>query len=110
MVEVRAGVSVGDRVVVVKTDGELVAGRLQRFGEDDLELRIKRDVTERVKRGEAVILPRAAIQSFDRRRDSSKGTLIGTAVGGGIAVTLFAAAFANDANEPVCPSTQDWTV
>jgi hypothetical protein len=99
MEDMRARVSVGDRVVAVKTNGESVAGRLQRFGEGDLEIRIERNVTERVRRDENITLPHGAIQSFERKRDSSKGTLIGMAVGGGIAVTLFAAALAKDANE-----------
>jgi hypothetical protein len=91
----------GDLITIVQTTGDSVRGKLQRFGDTDLDIRAEtRQAPGRQRRLLDVTIPRSAIQSLERPRDSSRnGALIGASIGGGFAVTMFGWAVAVDRNE-----------
>lgn len=84
-----------------QTTGDSVRGRLQRFGDTDLDIRAETQQAPRQRRRLLdVTIPRVAIQSLERPRDSSRnGALIGAGIGGGFALTMFVWAVAVDRNE-----------
>jgi hypothetical protein len=91
----------GDSISLVRTGGESLTGRLLRFGDSDLELRI---VIPRQPGREGhpldVTIPLETIRSLERPRDSSRnGALIGATVGAGFAGAMFVSAVVTDRNE-----------
>ena len=99
--ELRRELVPGDFVSVVQTTGESVSGRLQKFGDTDLDIQAETQVTTGVQRRRLnVTLPLGTLRSLERPRDSSRnGALIGAGVGGGFALGMFAWAFSVDRNE-----------
>jgi len=99
--EMRKAVSPGDVISVVETTGASVRGQLVRFGDADLDIRTgARDAAGHPSQRLVVTVPRSAIQSLERPRDSSRnGALIGACVGGGFVLAMFVYAAAVDANE-----------
>ena len=91
----------GDFISVVQTAGESVSGRLRRFGDTDLDIEAEnRPTAGQHQRLLDVTIPRSAIQSLERPRDSSRnGALIGAGIGGGFALTMFVWALSVDRNE-----------
>jgi hypothetical protein len=82
-------------ISVVQTTGRSITGRLQRFGDTDLEIQ----AGER-RRPLDVTIPLSAIQSLERPRDSPRnGALIGAGVGAGLTLAQFVWAAAVDYNE-----------
>lgn len=85
----------GDKVSIVRSNGDTVRGRIQRVGAEDLDI-----ATGSRRERLNLTVPFAAIQSLERPRDSSRdGALIGMGVGAGFSAALFAYAYAVDANE-----------
>jgi hypothetical protein len=71
-----------------------------RVGTVDLDLRTDSATVGRTSERLELTIPLDAIQSLERRRDSTtNGTLIGTGVGAGVALGFFVHAYAVDANE-----------
>ena len=98
--ELRNILSPGDDISIIDKDGQRVRGRLLWFGDADIAIRTEAVVTERESRPRDITLPSSAIQSLERRPDStSNGTFIGAGVGAGFALTAFAVAAAKDRNE-----------
>ena len=98
--ELRRAVSPGDVVSVVQTTGGSIKGRLLRLGTADLEIRAEIEERGRPRRRDDITIPFSAVQSLERRRDSSRnGTAIGAAVGAGISGAMFVSAAAVDWNE-----------
>lgn len=98
--ELRREVSPGDVVSVVQTTGDRVKGRLIRFGDVDVDVREEARESGRPKRVMDLTIPRSAILSIERPRDSSRnGMLIGAGVGLGFALAMVAYAVAVDRNE-----------
>jgi hypothetical protein len=97
--ELRNALAPGDLITIVSADGQPIAGRLIRLGGADLDLRVVDEQTsERAPRN--VTMPLEAIQSLERRRDSSRnGAAIGAGVGAGFGGAMFAYAFIVDRNE-----------
>jgi hypothetical protein len=91
----------GDSIVIVQTAGESVKGRLLRFGETDLDVRIVPPPGPGEPRPELDIkIPFEAIHSLDRPPDATRnGALVGAGIGAGVAVAIFARAVAIDRNE-----------
>ncbi|RPH58614.1 MAG: hypothetical protein EHM89_12075 [Acidobacteria bacterium] len=91
----------GDPISLVQTSGEALTGRLLRFGDRDLDVRIVLPpATGQPRRQLDVTIPLTAIQSLERPRDSSRnGALIGAGIGAGFVGTMFVRAIAVDRNE-----------
>jgi hypothetical protein len=91
----------GDQISLVQTTGEALTGRLLRFGDRDLDVRIVLPpATGQPRRQLDVTIPLTAIQSLERPRDSSRnGIVIGAGVGAGFVGTMFVRAIAVDRNE-----------
>jgi hypothetical protein len=95
--ELQRELAPGDSISVVRTGGESVKGRLLRFSDTSLELRIdkprqpgRRDLT----------IPLETILSLERPRDSSRnGAFIGAGVGASAVGAMFVYAVAVDRNE-----------
>jgi hypothetical protein len=100
--ELRRELSPGDFISVVQTTGDSVRGRLRRFGDTDLDIRVETQVTAGIQRKQRldVTLPLSALRSLERPRDSSRnGARIGAGIGGGISLAMFVWAFSVDRNE-----------
>ena len=99
--ELRRELSPGDFISVVQTTGDLVRGRLRRFGDTDIELQAEAQQTPTEQRRPLdLTIPLSAIQSLERPRDSSRnGALIGAGIGGGFSLSMFVYAAAVDFNE-----------
>jgi len=99
--EMRGLLSPGDLISVVQTAGAPVRGQLMRFGDADLDIRTEaRADAGRPSQRPIVTVPRSAIQSLERYRDSSRnGALIGAAIGGGVVLAMFVYGAAVDYNE-----------
>lgn len=98
--ELRRELGAGDFVTVVPAVGPPVAGRLARFGNVDLDVRLvnKRAPQERGPRD--VTIPLTAIQSLERPRDSARnGAAIGAGIGAGFGGAMFVHALVIDRNE-----------
>jgi hypothetical protein len=99
--QLRRELAPGDSISLVRLTGESITGRLVSIGDTDLAIR---DDTVRPatggRRRTAVSIPLDAIQTLERRRDSSRdGTLIGAGIGAGAAGALFVHALVIDRNE-----------
>jgi len=93
----RREVAAGDAITIVQTDGQRVAGRLVRFSEDDLDVRLAQRLPATPP---TVTIPIGSVRSVDRPRDPVRnGTLIGAGVGAGIGGALFVNALIIDRNE-----------
>ena len=99
--ELRRELSPGDFISVVQTTGDSVRGRLQRFGDTDLDLQAEtQQAPPEQRRPLDLKIPLSAIQSLERPRDSSRnGALIGAGIGGGVSLAMFVYAAAVDYNE-----------
>lgn len=99
--ELRRELAPGDVVSVVPTRGDSVRGRLLRFGDTDLDIRVEtQELRGQQRRRLDITVPLSALQSLERPRDSSRnGTLIGASIGGGFVLTMFVWALAVDRNE-----------
>jgi hypothetical protein len=99
--EMRGLLSPGDLISVVQTAEAPVIGQLMRFGDADLDIRAEtRAAGGRPGQRLVVTVPRSAIQSLERYRDSSRnGALIGAAIGGDVGLAMFVYAAAVDVNE-----------
>jgi hypothetical protein len=103
--ELRNALAPGDLITVVSADGQPVAGRLIRFGDADLDLRVVNKHTSPERGPQKVTMPLGAIQSLERRRDPVRnGAAIGAVVGAGFGGAMFAYAFVVDRNE-----MDEWT-
>lgn len=91
----------GDRVSIVQATGDAVKGRVRRVGADDLDIHPDAEwVGDKKFQRLDLTIPLSAIQSLERRPDSTRnGTLIGMGIGAGVSVGLFIHAYAIDANE-----------
>ena len=101
LTEMRGLLSPGDLISVVQTAGAPVTGQLLRFGDADLDIRTEAQATG-VRQSQRLVItvPRSAIQTLERSRDSSRnGALIGAAIGGGVVLAMFVYAAAVDFNE-----------
>jgi len=99
--ELRREVIPGDLISVVQTTGDSVRGRLQRFGDTDLDIQAEtRQTPGQQPHALDIKIPLSAIQSLERPRDSPRnGALIGAGVAAGLAVAQFVWAAAVDYNE-----------
>ena len=99
--DLRREVAPGDLVSVVQTTGDAVTGRLQRFGDTDLDIQAETPpAAGQPRRLRDVTIPFSAVQSLERRRDSVRnGTLIGAGIGGGTVLVAFVWAVSVDRNE-----------
>lgn len=98
--ELSRELSPGDVITLVQKDKKSVTGRLLRFGDTDLEIRAEVDISPQERRRIEITVPRSAVQSVERRKDSTKnGALIGAGAGAGVALTQFLWAVAVDSNE-----------
>jgi hypothetical protein len=98
--ELRRALSPGEVISVVHTMGDAVNGRLLRFGDADLDIRAETREPSGQQRRLDITIPLSAIQSLERRRDSSRnGALIGATVGAGVVGAMFVYAVAVDRNE-----------
>jgi hypothetical protein len=103
--DLRNALAPGDLITVVSEDGQPITGRLIRFGDADLDLRVgsKHPSPEGGLRD--VTMPVSAIQSLERRRDPARnGAALGAGVGAGVGGAMFAYAFVVDRNE-----MDEWT-
>jgi hypothetical protein len=91
----------GDSVFVVTESGTSIAGRLERLGAVDVDIRVGNKVpARRVGNARIVTIPVNDIRSLERQRDSVRnGAAIGAGVGAGFVGTVFVYAFAVDRNE-----------
>jgi hypothetical protein len=99
--ELRRALTPGDSISIVQTTGESVKGRLLRFGDTDLGVRIMPPERPGEPRHELDIkIPLEVIHSLDRLPDPTRnGALIGAGIGGGIAGAMFIHAMSIDFNE-----------
>ena len=98
--ELRRELAAGDFITVVPAVGQPVAGRLVRFGDVDIAVRLVRKRTPQERASRDVTIPLHAIQSLERPRDSARnGAVIGTAIGAGVGGALFVHAIVIDRNE-----------
>ena len=91
----------GDSISLVRSSGEVVTGRLLRFGPSDLDVRtaIRPAAGQPVSRLDLTV-PFETIQSLERLRDSTRnGMLTGAGIGAGFVGAMFAYAVAVDRNE-----------
>ncbi len=96
--ELKGALAPGDRVSIVRTSGEPVAGKVLQIEDDMLQIRPELS-GGRIATG-PVVVPYTSIRSLDRPRDpTGNGAAIGAAVGAGIGGAMFAIAYAGDANE-----------
>ena len=90
----------GDFITVVPAVGPQVAGRLVRFGNVDLDVRLvnKRTPLERGPRD--VTIPLNTIQTLERPRDSARnGAALGAGIGAAFGGAMFVHAIVIDRNE-----------
>jgi hypothetical protein len=98
--ELRRMLAGGDVITIVPTAGQPIAGRLIRFGEAALDVRVAGEPTLRTRGPHVVTIPLDAIQSLERRRDSARnGAVIGAVIGAGLGGGMFAYASVIDRNE-----------
>jgi HAMP domain-containing protein len=98
--ELRREVAAGDFITVVTAAGRPVAGRLMRFGNVDLDVRLVNNRTARERGLRDVTIPLNAIQSLERSSDSARnGAAIGAGIGAGFAGAMFVRAIVIDRNE-----------
>ena len=98
--ELRRELAVGDFITVVPADGQPVAGRLVRFGNVDLEVRLATGRTPQERGQQEVTIPLNAIQSLERPRDSARnGAAIGAGIGAAVGGAMFVSAVVIDRNE-----------
>ncbi|OFW03297.1 MAG: hypothetical protein A3H96_19555 [Acidobacteria bacterium RIFCSPLOWO2_02_FULL_67_36] len=98
--EMRRDLRAGDTVLVTRTNGEQVNGRLLHVGENDLEIRARVGLMSGYVNNAVLKLSNAEIRSLERPRDSVRnGALIGIGVGGGFSAVMFITAMAVDRNE-----------
>jgi hypothetical protein len=95
--ELRRELGPGDFITVVPAVGQPVAGRLIRFGNVDLDVRL---VNKRTPQERDVTIPLNAIQSLERPRDSARnGGAIGAGIGAAYGGAMFVRAIVIDRNE-----------
>jgi hypothetical protein len=98
--ELQRTLSPGDDVLVVRTEGGAIEGRLLRIGTAGLEIHGEVEEAGQPRRRRDITIPFSALQSLERRRDSSRnGALIGAGVGAAITGAMFISAVAIDRNE-----------
>ena len=98
--ELRRELAAGDFITVVPAVGQPVAGRLMRFGDVDLDVRLANKRTPQERGPRDVTIPLDAIQSLERPRDSARnGAAIGAGIGAGFGGAMFVHAFVVDRNE-----------
>jgi hypothetical protein len=98
--QLRRELAAGDFITVVRAGGQPVAGRLVRFGDADLEVRLPDKVPPQERGPREIAIPLTAIQSLERPRDSARnGALIGAGVGAGVGGAMFVTALVIDRNE-----------
>jgi hypothetical protein len=97
--DLRRELAAGDFITITPETGQPIEGRLIRFGNEDLDIRL---VNQRAPRGSPreVTIALKTIQSLQRPPDSTRnGTLIGAGIGAGAGGAMFVTAMAIDANE-----------
>jgi hypothetical protein len=98
--ELRRELGAGDVVTLVPAAEQPMAGQLMRIGDVDLDLRLFETGTPRERALRTLTVPLDAIQSLERRRDSSRnGAGIGAAIGAGFGGAFFVHALLIDRNE-----------
>lgn len=98
--ELRRELAAGDFITIVRAAGPAVAGRLMRLGDVDLEVRLVNKRTPEARGPRDVTIPLNAIESLERRRDSSRnGAAIGAGIGAGFGGAMFVHAMIVDRNE-----------
>ena len=98
--ELRRELAAGDFVTVVPATGQPVGGRLVRFGNVDLTVRLAETRTPRQRGPRDVTIPLTAIQSLERPRDSARnGAVLGAGIGAGVGGVMFVSALVVDRNE-----------
>jgi HAMP domain-containing protein len=98
--ELRRELAAGDFITVVPADGQPVAGRLMRFGNVDLDVRLVNTRAPQERGPRDVAIPLDAIQSLERSRDSARnGAAIGAGIGAGFGGAMFVRAVVIDRNE-----------
>lgn len=97
--ELRRTLDPGDVIWVQQTSGESNKGRLLSLGNSDLTILAETQQSGPHRRVE-ITIALTAIQSLERRRDSSRnGALIGAGVGAGLTGAMFVHALVVDRNE-----------
>jgi hypothetical protein len=95
--ELRRELAPGDFITIVGDAGPPLEGRLIRFGDVDLDVRLRGTAR---RRPADLTVPLDTIQSLQRPPDSTRnGTLIGAGIGAGTGGAMFLTAMAIDANE-----------
>jgi HAMP domain-containing protein len=98
--ELRRELAAGDFITVVPAVGQPVAGRLVRFGNVDLDVRLVNKCPARERCPQEVTIPLTVIQSLERPRDSTRnGAAIGAGIGLGFSGAMFVHALVVDRNE-----------
>ena len=98
--ELRRELAAGDFITIVPAVGQPVAGRLVRFGDVDLAVRLATAPTPEQRGPQEVTIPLTAIQSLERPRDSARnGAVIGAGIGAGVGGAMFVSALVVDRNE-----------
>jgi hypothetical protein len=96
----RRELGAGDDITLVPAAGQPMAGRLMRIGDVDLDLRLFEKDTTRERGPRDLTIPLDAIQSLERRRDSTRNGLgLGAAIGAGVGGAFFVHALLIDRNE-----------
>lgn len=97
--DLRRKLAAGDFITITPEIGQPIEGRLIRFGNEDLDIRLVKRRTPRGSPREVTIALKT-IQSLQRPLDSTRnGTLIGAGIGAGVSGAMFVRAMAIDANE-----------
>jgi HAMP domain-containing protein len=98
--ELRHELAAGDLITIVTSAGQPIAGRLVRLGDADLDLRLVNKHSRREHGAGDLTLPIAAIQSFERPKDSARdGAKIGAGIGAAYGAAMFVHAIVIDRNE-----------
>jgi hypothetical protein len=97
--DLRRELAAGDFITITPKTGPPIEGRLIRFGNEDLDVRL---VQKRTPPGSPrdVTIALKTIRSLQRPPDSTRnGTLVGAGIGAGVGGAMFVTAMAIDANE-----------
>lgn len=98
--ELRRQLASGDFITITDEAGQRIEGRLIRFGQVDLDVRLAKQRTPPGSGSREVTIALDTIQTLQRPLDSTRnGTLIGAGIGAGVSGAMFVRAMAIDANE-----------
>ena len=98
--EARHTMTAGDTIEVGDVNGGVVKGTLLRFGDTELDVRVKMAQPDGSVAQPQVTIPLRNVRWLERTPDpASNGAIIGAAVGGGAVAAMMVVAFAVDANE-----------